>query len=1179
MRRLLLLVILCLMPIIAVAQDTSTEDRDFLTGLLEDNLSGAGRSVRITGFAGALSSRATFSEMTIADKDGVWLTIRDGALSWNRRALLGGRIEIDEMTAGEIELPRRPVAEGPTAEAKGFSLPDLPVAVSIGTLRVDRVVLGEPLFGAAAEVSLNGTAALESGEGSAELTAARIDGRRGTVSLTGSYSNATRKATLDLLVAEGRDGIAANLLGLPGVPSIELAIHGSGIIDDFRSDIALTTDNTPRLNGQITFLSKETDNDQVERRFAADLSGDIAPLFLPEYQEFFGTDISLEAEGQRLPSGQLELTRLVLDSRGVDLTGSLSLAPDNLPIRAAMTARIGLADGSHVLLPLPGEKTLVRTADLTFRYASARGDGWKLAGVVSGLKRDNLAIDALKLDGSGRIARGGQAGVVAARAGGTVSFDAEGVRPADQAIAKALGSRLSGRAVFHWLKGTPLRIPVLDVTGDGFGAKGGLSVTGPDDGMTVSGDLAADVADMGRFSDLADRPLGGSAALNVSGSAGVLSGLLDLEGSIEGRDLSAGQAELDRLLAGLARVTASVRRDTEGTEIRRLDIRAATLTAEASGWLRTGSSDLIATLDFTDLSVLGDKYRGALAAKATLNQTGDLRHITLEGTGAELGIGQEMADKLLRGKSELSLVVDEEKGKVRLDRFRLSNPQLSLDAEGLIEDEERRIDVAARLNDMALIAPGFPGPLSAAGRIAETTSGYDVDIEATGPGATSARIDGTIAGDFISSDLAITGGAQSAILNPFLAPRNITGPISFDLRLAGPPRLSSLSGRVGIAGGRLVAPTFGIEFENLDLNADLANAGANLVGAATVRGGGRVELSGPVALTAPFNGDLAIRLADVSLRDPDLYETTVNGNVTIRGPFRGGADIAGAVTLGRTEIRVPSTGLGTATAISDITHVNEPASVRVTRQRAGIDGEGATKRDRGPVYGIDLTISAPGRIFVRGRGLDAEMDGDLSLGGTTADIIPAGQFKLVRGRLDILGKRFTIDEGLVQLQGELTPYIRFAASTKSDAITATIVIEGEASAPEIRFLSAPELPEEEVVAHLLFGRSLTNLSPFQAAQLASAIATLAGKGGEGVVSKLRNSVGLDDLDVTTDADGTAALRAGKYISEKVYTDVTIGGEGKSELNLNLDVRPGVTLRGTLEPDGGTGVGLFYEKDY
>ena len=124
-----------------------------------------------------------------------------------------------------------------------------------------------------------------------------------------------------------------------------------------------------------------------------------------------------------------------------------------------------------------------------------------------------------------------------------------------------------------------------------------------------------------------------------------------------------------------------------------------------------------------------------------------------------------------------------------------------------------------------------------------------------------------------------------------------------------------------------------------------------------------------------------------------------------------------------------------------------------------------------------------------------------------------------------------------------------------------------------------ELPEEEVISRLLFDRGLDNLSPLQAAQLASAVAELAGRGGEGIVSRLRNSFGLDDLDVTTGEDGSAAVRAGKYLSEKVYTDVTIGSEGKTEINLNLDVRPGVTARGTLGSDGSTGIGIYYEKDY
>jgi translocation and assembly module TamB len=108
-----------------LAQD---DDRDFLTAFLEDNLSGAGREVTITGFAGALSARATIEQMTIADDQGIWLTINGATLDWSRSAILSGEVRVTELSAQEIIVARLPAtaeteSDLPNPEATPFSLP------------------------------------------------------------------------------------------------------------------------------------------------------------------------------------------------------------------------------------------------------------------------------------------------------------------------------------------------------------------------------------------------------------------------------------------------------------------------------------------------------------------------------------------------------------------------------------------------------------------------------------------------------------------------------------------------------------------------------------------------------------------------------------------------------------------------------------------------------------------------------------------------------------------------------------------------------------------------------------------------------------------------------------------------------------------------------------------------
>jgi translocation and assembly module TamB len=228
---------------------------------------------------------------------------------------------------------------------------------------------------------------------------------------------------------------------------------------------------------------------------------------------------------------------------------------------------------------------------------------------------------------------------------------------------------------------------------------------------------------------------------------------------------------------------------------------------------------------------------------------------------------------------------------------------------------------------------------------------------------------------------------------------------------------------------------------------------------------------------------------------------------------------------------------------------------------------------------LDLVLDAPGRVFVRGRGLDAELGGRLRLGGTTRAIVPSGEFSLIRGRLDLLGNRFTLTDGSASMLGSFIPFISLTATTDNSGVLTSVTLSGEANAPVITFSSVPSLPEDEVLARLVFGRSLTQLSPFQAAQLGLSVATLTGRADNSVLSRTRTALGLDDLDFTVDEDGNTALRAGRYLTEQVYTDLRVDTAGRGEVSINLDLTDSVTLRGTADSDGGSSLGVFFERDY
>ena len=1255
------------------------DDRSTLTAFLEDSFSDAGRQVVITGFAGALSSRASLQVMTIADAQGVWLTLTDVSLDWQRSALLRGEVVIDSLTAARIEMTRLPVtgtSTMPTPEAADFALPELPVSIDIGEIAAAEIVLGETVLGQPVIGSLRAALHLSAGEGAANLTISRSgDGPKGLISLRAAYANATAVLELDLRAEEGAGGIAVGLLGVPDAPSVLFTLAGAGPISDFAADIGLETDGVSRLAGSVT-LAKADDGDS---RFDAELRGNVAPLFLPGYADFFGPEVTLRAEGSRSPEGVLTLGDLSLQARALDVRGQVALSADGLPDRFDVTGRLGLADASPLLLPLPGAiATRITRADLALSYDRLAGEGWKGEVSLQGLDRADLSAASLRLSGSGRIARLASDAMV----GATLKFGALGLMAADPGLQQALGQGVDGNLLGHW-RASDGRVTIsrLRVEAPGYVIQTTGNIGGLESGLALTGHTEATLADLSRFSTMTGYALGGAARLSVDGSGSPLSGQFDMAGSISGQDIVTGIAELDGFLRGATEMLIDARRDENGTTLRRLDLTAAGFTARTRGQLATAGSDLMADVDFADISVLGPAYHGALRGVASLHGTLDAASLRLTGTGTDLRIGQPQVDGLLAGATDLSFTADLSpvaaniraaeltnsavhltasgslgptesdlaatmelydlavlgpgfggaldgtarltgglqsgaltlRGAARnlsighaladpllagpsavtldigysadgitINNADLSNPQVTARADGIATADATTLHLSARLADLALLVPEFPGPLTVTGTAVQRPGGTELDLRAQGPGQIDTAITGTVAPDYATAALAFRGTAQAALINGLVAPRSVTGPTGFDLSLNGPFALASLSGNIALNGGRIADPGQSFGLDQVQATASLARGRAVVSVQARVSSGGSVAVAGTFGLAPPLPADLTIDLTNVILRDPQLYEAKLRGRLTLIGPALGGAEVAGRLDLLETELRIPSTGLGGPGDIPTLRHLHEPGEVRATRARAGLlngpDGAG-TSGNRSAVYRLNIRLDAPNRVFVRGRGLDAELGGTLMLTGTTAATVPGGSFELVRGRLDILGKRLNLTEALLQLQGNFDPYLRVLAATRNENFTSSVLIEGAAFNPTLSITSDPDLPDDEALAQLLFGQGLDTISPLQAAQLASAVATLAGRGGGGIIESLRKNTGLDNLDIRADDQGTAELTAGRYINSKVYTEVTVTQEGKSRIDLNLDLAPHVTLRGRADSDGSTGLGIFLQKDY
>ena len=407
----------------------------------------------------------------------------------------------------------------------------------------------------------------------------------------------------------------------------------------------------------------------------------------------------------------------------------------------------------------------------------------------------------------------------------------------------------------------------------------------------------------------------------------------------------------------------------------------------------------------------------------------------------------------------------------------------------------------------------------------------------------------------------------------------LAGSLAGRFEVGGTVREPTIHGQAGIEKGRYENTVVGAVLSDLDLLVSADNDVVELVRCHAGDGvEGEMTAEGRVSLRpdAGFPFDATATFAKARLVHRDDVSGHLDGRIDVSGSMQE-AFVRGHVVVGPATIRIPKRTPPELTEL-EVTEIG------------GVPGEASAATpaqggSAGATVHLDIECDIPGRVFVREAGLDSEWKGALKIQGTAQRPEVSGELGLVRGHVAFLGRRFDLKDSTITLDGSYppSPYLNLMATARAGDLTAQLQIVGTASDLELKLTSDPPSSRDEILAKLLFDRSLARISPVQAIQLARAAALFTARpGGLGFLAVPSALPGVDRLDIrqSRDSPDETVVGVGKYLSDSVYVEVEQGtGKDSSAVSLEVELTPNLTIESEVGANSRSGVGLFWKKDY
>lgn len=419
--------------------------------------------------------------------------------------------------------------------------------------------------------------------------------------------------------------------------------------------------------------------------------------------------------------------------------------------------------------------------------------------------------------------------------------------------------------------------------------------------------------------------------------------------------------------------------------------------------------------------------------------------------------------------------------------------------------------------------------------------------------------------------------------------QNVRGTLACDVEILGSFAQMRPGGTIRVFDGAFRLPENRTAYHDLRLTMNLQPEVVDLSFFEVMSDKGKLNASGTLRLNE--RGEIAsiaglVRARDFPLANTRDLELRIDSDSTRFHGDANGLRYAGAVTIDRAIYYLRGIQSGRVLQI-------DAAELQPQQQAPPANTDnGAWARLLDKIRG-ELKIRMPRNTWVRGPGINLELNGELDLVQEGGDYLLYGAIDIVRGTYELYGKKFTVRNGKLIFQGDYTTAVQidllasYVFRQGKEKHEMFVKITGALASPQIAFSLDNDdkaIEQKDAISYILFN------VPAQGSGIdltSTASGVVSGLVSQQLSKSLGESLKLDVIEFGSGEELTpGSVLVGKYLTNELFVSVSqdfssFNSAEALRVTLELEVLRQFFLQATRggKDEKDTGFDVIWKKEW